>query len=51
MTSALVSLGIVAVVAIGAWLDVKNAREHRAGRLWSEMSEAERLARVLRRVK
>lgn len=49
--SILVALGMVAVVAVGAWLDSRSLKAREDTRHWGELSEGERLARALRRVK
>ena len=49
--SILVALGMVAVVAVGAWLDARNLKTREDTRPWGQLSEGERLARTLRRVK
>lgn len=49
--SILVAVGMAAAVALGAWLDSRNARAREDFRHWGELSEGERLARALRRVK
>lgn len=49
--SILVALGMVAVVAVGAWIDLRNNKARQDTRHWGQLTEGERLVRTLRRVK
>lgn len=51
MTSSVVALALFLVALLAAWLDSRAFRQREDFRHWGELSEAERLARVLRRVK
>jgi len=48
MVSVAVSLFVVLAVAVAVWMDVRNLRAERTGRLWSQLTETERLALALR---
>lgn len=51
MTSSIVALALFFVALLAAWLNSRAFRQRQDLRLWDELSEGERLARCLRRVK